>query len=242
MLRLAVVVFMLMLAPASVEAARPQPTAWFGPFTIDSEQGVVEQQSPSPFWLLTPASVVNPDLYASPPCSWDVDDQQWASLIGLMKPGETFTTSLCLYADWGRHLIAARSFTDGVEVTVTLPGHVSRSGSIVCIVGPDYWFGGRNDPVAGPLLDPDGWLYSPLLTEPVPGSNGGVAHRVDFAITATNMTGKRIRNAHVEVRLVLAGFSFVANEARTGCPWPIWEHAPTFYPVGHDPQVWVWVE
>lgn len=220
----------LLASPAN--AAKPQPASWSGPFWDQSETGIVEQQSPYPYWTLTPQSVLNPEMYFPGGCAWDVDDRQVALLNGSsIDPGASASVSMCIFADWGAHQFGLR-LSPGLVGSISVDGFTLPVSSIGCIVGPQYRLVQKGTE-AGPALDP-GWAYSPLLS-PVEGSNGGVARRTTVTFTVTNPTLRRIRSPQAEARLVLATWRPAAET--TGCPFPWHSEFASF---GSDPRYWYW--
>lgn len=169
--------------------------------------------------------VINPTRNDPRPCAWDADDRLLVVLgsNALLRPGETASGSVCVYADSTVHGIALEVNTPGLVGTLTVEGYASvtvAGGQTGCISSPDY----RAQTVPSlPLIDD---------------SNGGHAETITATFSVTNVTNRRIRDGHAVVGVFLAGFEFVA---KPWCPYPWFREWTMLYGPSADPQVWTWV-
>lgn len=167
--------------------------------------------------------VVNPTRDDVRPCAWDADDRLLVALgaNALLRPGESATSSVCVFADSTVHGIALQVNTPGLVGILTVPGYASvtvQGGQTGCISTPDY------NATTVPSL--------PLIAD----SNGGHAERVVATFTVTNPTERRVRDGYAAVGVFLAGFQFVAEP---WCPYPWYSQWTQIRSA--EPQVWRWV-
>jgi hypothetical protein len=184
-----------------------------GPYVQDGwlqRQQPVEQQ--------TPGGATQPDrgLWVTnpTPCAWDADDSKGGAITGLFLPGQSASWDACVMADWTAHLVVVRNRDPRLSVTLTVPGLLTVPVvDTVCIVGPEY----------------DASAQLP----PVEGSNGGIAQRYEYLVTATNTTERRLREQSVTVQLSVNASGYYPP----ACPLPVAGQRQGSYP-----GPWWWVE
>jgi hypothetical protein len=182
---LLILLALLMLVPASAQAAGPlvflrtnlQGSAW------------IEQQSIPPFPNCTDTTCVHYPYPPEPPlsCNWDVDDWSRFEAYGTQPKGATSSVSTCVVADgyenYGgdNHRISVKVYAATPGMTVTLTNSQGLSWSMIPVYDSSLhlylWTMCIFDRTGYP--NPIDWY--PVIA----GSNGGTGIPVTYTLTLT---------------------------------------------------------
>lgn len=192
-----------------------------------SLQQPVEQQSP--------LVVTNP----FPDCAWDVDDRVFVGAGDIqLAPGESYSVSICMVADWGSHMPSLEAFSEkGANFVATLSVPTIGFTSTSAVPVPYNQQLQRAQLCAnGPSYDEE----SPDLVT-IEGSNGGRGKVVTIVFTITNVGDRTLRKGSINARLNANGSNF----ATTYCPdgqtfWPLSTNMPPAETWGTHPGPQVW--
>ena len=142
-------------------------------------------------------------------CSWDADDRAYVTADGGLQAGQSFTLSHCYVQDWVNHLLgfdawSTQPFTIKVEIASAVSTHTitwkpnAKNGRYYEAVNGQCALTPRFDRYDGP-----DW--------PSIGTYGGVGYPATITWTITN-DGRRVRDAHFNVRLVVPHSGHLTSE------------------------------
>lgn len=159
--------------------------------------GFVEQQSPpgdsTAGWMTKCGADPSTCVVNQTGCVWTTDDRVTYGGYGILDPGASASSNLCLVADWVGHILGFSVHSNSSDLAVTVcyqPQDQCFSSTARsyghdfeyrgCIVGPSY--PGRR---GGP--------YDPRL-QVIADSNNGVGVETQITVTIQNPTANKLRN------------------------------------------------